>query len=152
MAFKTLVVALSAIVATSAAASIQPTDTAGAPAGTPQTRYCMRVEPQTGSRIESVECWTREEWAEQRCRCRQGLGQGRRQNRSADELDGRSGSAGLGQTFRNKGRQRSARRCASSGRVGRPGLGRAEAGARLDRAGTSAAPRGRRCRGGPAAS
>jgi uncharacterized protein YjhX (UPF0386 family) len=23
----------------------------------------MRVEPQTGSRIESVECWTREEWA-----------------------------------------------------------------------------------------
>ncbi len=64
MAFKALVVALSAIVATSAAASIQPIDTAGAPAGTPQTKYCMRVEPQTGSRIESVECWTREEWAE----------------------------------------------------------------------------------------
>jgi len=35
-----------------------------APPGTPNTRYCMRVEPQTGSRLESVECWTREEWAE----------------------------------------------------------------------------------------
>jgi uncharacterized protein YjhX (UPF0386 family) len=23
----------------------------------------MRVEPQTGSRIESIECWTRDEWA-----------------------------------------------------------------------------------------
>ena len=34
-----------------------------APAGGPETRYCMRVEPQTGSRIESIECWTREEWA-----------------------------------------------------------------------------------------
>ena len=64
MAFKTLIVALSAVVATSAAANIQPAETTGAPAGTEQTRYCMRVEPQTGSRIESIECWTREEWAE----------------------------------------------------------------------------------------
>ena len=63
MAIKTLIVAMSAIVATSAAASTQATETT-APAGTPETRYCMRVEPQTGSRIESVECWTREEWAE----------------------------------------------------------------------------------------
>jgi hypothetical protein len=64
MAFKALVVALSAIVATSAAASTQPSDTTAAPAGSPETRYCMRVEAQTGSRIEGVECWTREEWAE----------------------------------------------------------------------------------------
>jgi len=64
MAFKTLAVVLSAVVATSAAASTQSTDTTAAPAGGPETRYCMRVEPQTGSRIESVECWTREEWAE----------------------------------------------------------------------------------------
>jgi hypothetical protein len=62
MAHKGLVVALSAIIATSAAASTEPTPTT-APAGTPETRYCLRVEPQTGSRIESVECWTREEWA-----------------------------------------------------------------------------------------
>jgi len=62
MALRALIVALSAVVATSAAAS-QTTETA-APAGTPDTRYCLRVEPQTGSRIESVECWTREQWAE----------------------------------------------------------------------------------------
>jgi hypothetical protein len=34
-----------------------------APAGGPETRYCLRVEPHTGSRIETVECWTREQWA-----------------------------------------------------------------------------------------
>jgi hypothetical protein len=65
MAYTGWVVALGAIIATSAAASTQPADTgAPAPAGGPDTRYCMRVEPQTGSRIESIECWTREEWAE----------------------------------------------------------------------------------------
>ncbi len=64
MAFKTLIVAASAIVASSAAANSQPADSASAPEGTAATRYCLRVEPQTGSRIESVECWTREEWAE----------------------------------------------------------------------------------------
>jgi hypothetical protein len=36
-----------------------------APSGTAQTRYCMYVEPVTGSRIEQVRCWTRAEWAEQ---------------------------------------------------------------------------------------
>jgi len=64
MANTGLVVALSAIIATSTAASTQPTETTAAPAGTAETRYCMRVEPQTGSRLESVECWTREQWAE----------------------------------------------------------------------------------------
>ena len=63
MAVKALAAALGAIVATSAAASVQPAEP-NAPAGTPSTRYCMRVEPQTGSRIEGIECWTREEWAE----------------------------------------------------------------------------------------
>ena len=37
---------------------------AGAPAGTPSTRYCLRVEPVTGSRIETIQCNTREEWAQ----------------------------------------------------------------------------------------
>lgn len=36
-----------------------------APPGTPTTRYCMRIEATTGTRIEMVECWTREEWAVQ---------------------------------------------------------------------------------------
>lgn len=63
MAFKALAAALGVIIVTSAAASTQPAETT-APPGGPETRYCMRVEPQTGSRIESVECWTRDEWAE----------------------------------------------------------------------------------------
>ena len=33
-----------------------------APAGTADTLYCMRIEAATGSRIEPVRCWTREEW------------------------------------------------------------------------------------------
>ena len=60
-----LLIGLSTLIAASAAtANTQPADMTAAPAGTPETRYCMRVEPQTGSRIESIECWTREEWAE----------------------------------------------------------------------------------------
>lgn len=37
---------------------------AQAPPGTPYTRYCLRVEPITGSHISGVACLTREEWAE----------------------------------------------------------------------------------------
>ena len=36
-----------------------------APAAGPGARYCLRVEPVTGSRVEYVRCWTREMWAEQ---------------------------------------------------------------------------------------
>ena len=35
-----------------------------APAGTAETKYCMRIEAITGSRLEEVKCWTRGEWAE----------------------------------------------------------------------------------------
>ena len=35
-----------------------------APPGTPQTRYCLRVDPLIGSHIETVQCKTRDEWAE----------------------------------------------------------------------------------------
>ena len=66
MAHKELVVALGMIFAASPALATnqEPTPTS-APAGTPETKYCMRVEPVTGTRIEFVECWTRDEWAEQ---------------------------------------------------------------------------------------
>jgi hypothetical protein len=66
MAYKKFVVALSMIFAAAPVSAMrsEPPPTTPAPAGTAQTRYCLRVEPQTGSRIESVECWTREEWAE----------------------------------------------------------------------------------------
>jgi hypothetical protein len=35
-----------------------------APPGNPDTRYCLRVEPITGSHIAGVACYTRAEWAE----------------------------------------------------------------------------------------
>ena len=67
MANKMMVVALSMIVAASpATATNQDTDqVAGAPAAGPDAKYCMHVEPITGSRIETIECWTRQQWAEQ---------------------------------------------------------------------------------------
>jgi len=34
-----------------------------APPGTPETRYCLRVDPLIGSRIETIQCNTRDEWA-----------------------------------------------------------------------------------------
>jgi hypothetical protein len=33
-----------------------------APPGGPQTRYCLRVDPIIGSRIETIQCRTREDW------------------------------------------------------------------------------------------
>ena len=65
MARKALVIALGMLAAVSpAAASIQdPAPTTGAPPGTPDTLYCMRIEA-IASRLEKVKCWTRQEWAE----------------------------------------------------------------------------------------
>lgn len=45
-------------------ASVQSAQWSGAPEGTSQTQYCMRVEAVTGTRIEEVKCWTRAEWAD----------------------------------------------------------------------------------------
>ena len=53
------------LVALSLAAS-QPAGTApaaAAPAGGPETKYCLRVDPLPGSRIETIQCKTRDEWA-----------------------------------------------------------------------------------------
>jgi hypothetical protein len=61
MALRTPLLALSL----AAAAAAAPPLAAQAPAGTADTRYCMRIEAVTGSRVESVRCWTREQWAEQ---------------------------------------------------------------------------------------
>ena len=44
---------------------ITPVATATAPAGSEGTKYCMHVEPNTGSLVQTVQCWTRTEWAEQ---------------------------------------------------------------------------------------
>jgi hypothetical protein len=55
------------VVALSLAALPLPVGNAGAPGappGDPGTRYCLRVDPPTGSRIETIQCMTREEWAD----------------------------------------------------------------------------------------
>lgn len=67
MARTELIVALSLIAATSpvSASNPEPTPTTGAPIESADARYCLHVEPFTGSNIETVRCWTREKWAEQ---------------------------------------------------------------------------------------
>ena len=67
MANKLLAVALGIIAAASpvSAANPKPTPATIAPTASADARYCMRVEPVTGSRIETVRCWTRSEWADQ---------------------------------------------------------------------------------------
>lgn len=63
MTHKEMIVALG-FVALAAPASATSPEMQRAPAGGPDTKYCMRVEPATGSLIEKVRCWTREEWAD----------------------------------------------------------------------------------------
>ena len=62
MAHQVLVAALSVMVA--ALPTPANTGTTGAPEGTPSTRYCLRVDPIIGSRIETIQCMTREQWAD----------------------------------------------------------------------------------------
>jgi hypothetical protein len=66
MAHKILILACGMIAAAApvSAANQNPNPTA-APPGNPQTKYCMHIEAITGSRIEELKCWTRDEWAEQ---------------------------------------------------------------------------------------
>ena len=64
MAHKELILAFGMIVAASPVSASRSVP-AMAPAGTPETRYCMHIEAITGSRLEKVVCWTRAEWADQ---------------------------------------------------------------------------------------
>lgn len=48
-----------------ALAAISSAGSAQAPVGNGATRYYMRVEAATGSRIGAVRCWTRQQWEEQ---------------------------------------------------------------------------------------
>ena len=67
MAHKQLIAALSLVAAASPLSATQPEpDSAlAAPAAGPGAQYCLRIEAVTGTRLEEVKCWTREEWAEQ---------------------------------------------------------------------------------------
>lgn len=64
MASKALIAALGMIAAASPVLATRGPATP-APPGTPETRYCLRVGPLTGNLVETVECWTRDEWAAQ---------------------------------------------------------------------------------------
>ena len=66
MACKELIVALSMIVATSPALATQPQPTRGegAPPASADSRYCLRVDPITGSKMETIRCETRDGWAQ----------------------------------------------------------------------------------------
>ena len=67
MALKLSAIALSLIVAAAPLSAAQPEQDvgAGAPAAGPDAKYCLRVDPFTGSNIERIKCWTREQWADQ---------------------------------------------------------------------------------------
>lgn len=67
MAHKGMIIALSMIVAISplSAANPPPPPESPAPTDGPGTRYCLRVDPITGNLVQTVQCWTRAEWADQ---------------------------------------------------------------------------------------
>lgn len=52
------------LIAVSVLAAAPMPATAQAPEASESALYCMRVEPHTGSRLETIECWTRAEWAD----------------------------------------------------------------------------------------
>lgn len=67
MAHMKLAVAFSLIVAVTPAFA-QPSgrdSMTGAPAAGPDARYCLRVAADTGSLVERIRCWTREQWVGQ---------------------------------------------------------------------------------------
>jgi len=75
MALKSLVIAFGVVLVASAPAAagtnskdaekVNASEPTGASKAAPETKYCMRIEAITGSRLEEVKCWTRAEWAEQ---------------------------------------------------------------------------------------
>jgi hypothetical protein len=64
MTRKRLVMALSIAFAASPVLASIPDGVPMPPAGSPQTQYCLRMEPIIGSRIATIRCATRDEWAQ----------------------------------------------------------------------------------------
>ena len=67
MAYGKLALALTAIAVASPVSAIRPDPetVSVAPDAPPHAKYCLRIEAITGSRLEEVKCWTRQEWADQ---------------------------------------------------------------------------------------
>lgn len=64
MALKTVLIAAAALAAAPAWGSQDPMAPEGAPPAADNALYCLKMEPVTGTRIGSIMCWTREEWAD----------------------------------------------------------------------------------------
>ena len=58
-----LLVALSLVAASQVSTTTSSTPESSAPAGSATTRYCLRVDPLPGSRLETIQCRTRDDWA-----------------------------------------------------------------------------------------
>ena len=66
MARKIMVAAFGLIAAASAAAEASSGPASmPSPNDGPDVLYCLRIEAVTGTRLETVRCWTRAEWIEQ---------------------------------------------------------------------------------------
>jgi len=67
VALKILVAAFGMIVTASplSATTPEPTPATLPPTEAPGTLYCLRVGAYTGTRLEHVQCWTRQKWADQ---------------------------------------------------------------------------------------
>jgi hypothetical protein len=67
MAHHELVLAFGIIAALSPASaqSPDPMPAASAPTGDADALYCLKVGPITGTRLERVVCWTRQQWTDQ---------------------------------------------------------------------------------------
>jgi hypothetical protein len=63
MAIAQLAVALSVAVAALPVPATYSLE-AGAPVASPDAKFCLRMEPITGTRIETIQCRTRAEWAD----------------------------------------------------------------------------------------
>ncbi len=66
MAYKEFILALGIFAAVSPVSATQPVPgrEEGAPPAPAYARYCLRVDPATGSRMETIRCETREGWAQ----------------------------------------------------------------------------------------
>ncbi|MDG5746702.1 hypothetical protein P8Q88_00775 [Qipengyuania sp. XHP0207] len=61
----TSIAALAVLAAAAPVAADNHAEANAAPPGDADTRYCMRVEPVTGSLVERIMCMTRKQWAQQ---------------------------------------------------------------------------------------
>ena len=64
MACKHLVALAAATIVAAAPLSARDVPPGPSPGDGAETRYCLRIEAVTGSRVETVRCWTRAEWVE----------------------------------------------------------------------------------------